>query len=54
MIVNIDDYRRKKSEKDSFIKIPVFKRIFVEGTKLVGEMENGKKVIIDERFMEEE
>lgn len=54
MIIYLDDYRRKKTEKESFIKIPIFKRIIVEENKLIGEMENGRKVIIDEEFIKEE
>ncbi|WP_378210062.1 hypothetical protein [Anoxybacteroides rupiense] len=47
MIINLDDYRKKKSNPESVVYIPVFERIFVEGNKLMGQFNSGKKVVIE-------
>ncbi|ADI25300.1 hypothetical protein GC56T3_0231 [Geobacillus sp. C56-T3] len=56
MIIHLDDYRNKKNKKNkkkkktnscSMISIPVFSRITVEDGKLVGVLENGQKIIIE-------
>ncbi len=50
MIIHLDDYRKKKKKKTnscSMASIPVFSRITVEDGKLVGVLENGQKIIIE-------
>ncbi|WP_237746863.1 hypothetical protein [Geobacillus vulcani] len=50
LIIHLDDYRNKKKKKTnsySMISIPVFSRITVEDGKLVGVLENGQKIIIE-------
>ncbi|KQB91930.1 MULTISPECIES: hypothetical protein [Anoxybacillaceae] len=56
MIINLDDYREKKKKKRndrSMVSIPIFSRITVEDNKLIGELENGQKVIIQNLEKEE-
>lgn len=56
MIINLDDYRKKKKKKRndrSMVSIPIFSRITVEDNKLIGELENGQKVIIQNLEKEE-
>ncbi|MCG6184286.1 hypothetical protein H1215_15655 [Anoxybacillus sp. LAT_38] len=50
MIIRLDDYRKKKKKKTnsySMISIPVFSRITVEDGKLIGVLQNGQKIIIE-------
>lgn len=53
MIVNLDEYRKKKSNSESVVYIPVFERIFIENNKLIGQFESGKKVVIEDFNKEE-
>ncbi|WP_199426818.1 hypothetical protein [Thermaerobacillus caldiproteolyticus] len=55
MIINLDDYRKKKEKKSDHLVVnfPVFSRITVERNKLIGELENGQKVIIQDLEKEE-
>jgi hypothetical protein len=56
MIINLDDYRKKKKKKRndrSMVSIPIFSLITVEDNKLIGELENGQKVIIQNLEKEE-
>jgi hypothetical protein len=48
VIVNLDKYRKKKSNSKSVVYIPVFKQIFIENNKLIGQFESGKKVVIED------
>ncbi|ABC61302.1 hypothetical protein [Geobacillus phage GBSV1] len=50
LIIRLDDYRKKKKKKTnscSMASIPVFSRITVEDGKLIGVLENGQKIIIE-------
>jgi hypothetical protein len=55
MIINLDEYRNKRKKRNDhlIVKIPVYSRITVEGNKLIGELENGQKVIIQNLEKEE-
>lgn len=55
MITNIEEYRKKKQliSQTGLVKIPVYKRVFLEGSKLIGEATNGRKDIITDYDKEE-
>ena len=46
MIINLDDYRKKKDKHKEYVKIPVYERIYMEDDKLIGECSDGYKEII--------
>ncbi|WP_185215638.1 hypothetical protein [Parageobacillus thermoglucosidasius] len=58
MIINLDDYRKEKKKKKKrndrpMVSIPIFSRITIEDNKLIGELENGQKVVIQNLEQEE-
>ncbi|MGI2748390.1 hypothetical protein ACRS52_06440 [Bacillus cytotoxicus] len=53
MLINLDDFRRKKQNKANAIQltnVPVFNRILVENNKLIGELIGSKEKVIIEHL----
>lgn len=46
-MINLDDYRKRKERiKEGFVLLPVYKKIYMQDDKLIGEFSNGKTEII--------
>lgn len=50
MIINLEDYRKKKNKPPEYLKIPVYERIYMEDDKIIGECSNGYKEIIKDNM----
>lgn len=48
MVIDLQSYKSKKATRTAVRKIPIFERVFMDGSKLIGETPNGVHLIIED------